>query len=74
MVDECAATDEFEHDAELLPGDKLYVKADDLILFDTWVAKITAPWERIFGFTILGNATVRALQSGAGAQGGGIGF
>ena len=59
---------------QLLPGDKLYVKADDLILFDTWVAKITAPWERIFGFTILGNATVRALQSGAGAQGGGIGF
>ena len=62
---------------QLLPGDRLYVKADDLIIFDTWVAKITAPWERIFGFTILGNGTVRALQRGRGAQGGGgvgVGF
>jgi protein involved in polysaccharide export with SLBB domain len=61
---------------QLLPGDRLYVKADDLIVFDTWVAKITAPWERIFGFTILGNGTVRALQRGRAAQGagGGIGF
>lgn len=58
---------------QLLPGDRLYVKADDLILFDTWVAKITAPWERIFGFTILGNGTVRALQRGRSAQGGGGG-
>lgn len=58
---------------QLLPGDKLYVKADDLIVFDTWVAKITAPWERIFGFTILGNGTVRALQRGADSQGG-VGF
>lgn len=63
---------------QLLPGDRLYVKADDLIVFDTWVAKLTAPWERIFGFAILGNGTVRALQVGRGAQAGGgaggIGF
>ena len=63
-----------ETNYQLLPGDRLYVKADDLILFDTWVAKITAPWERIFGFTILGNGTVRALQRGRSSQGGGGGF
>ena len=62
---------------QVLPGDRLYIKADDLILFDTWVAKLTAPWERIFGFTLLGNGTVRALQQGGNQQGGfggGFGF
>ena len=58
---------------QVLPGDRLYIKADDLILFDTWVAKITAPWERIFGFTLLGNGTVRALQVGRSAQSGFVG-
>lgn len=49
---------------QVLPGDRIYVKADDLITFDTFVAKITAPFERIFGFVLLGNGTVRALQNG----------
>lgn len=59
---------------QLLPGDRLYVKADDLIIFDTFVAKLTAPWERIFGFTLLGNGTIRALQRSRNSQGGGGGF
>jgi polysaccharide export outer membrane protein len=49
---------------QVLPGDRIYVKADKLIRFDTAVAKITAPFERLLGFTILGNATVRTLQVG----------
>ncbi len=47
---------------QLLPGDRLYVKASPLITFDTKLAKVTAPIERLFGFTILGNGTVRSLQ------------
>jgi len=47
---------------QMLPGDRLYVKASPLITFDTKLAKLTAPFERMFGFTILGNSTVRSLQ------------
>jgi protein involved in polysaccharide export with SLBB domain len=47
---------------QLLPGDRVYVKADHLITFDNFIAKLTAPFERMFGFTLLGNSTVRTLQ------------
>ncbi len=49
---------------QILPGDRIYVKADDLITIDTFVAKVTAPLERIMGFVLLGNGTVRAVQYG----------
>lgn len=49
---------------QILPGDRLYVRADHLVTFDTCVAKLVSPFERIFGWTILGNGTVRALQRG----------
>ena len=57
---------------QLLPGDRLYVRADDLITFDTAVAKVTAPLERILGFVLLGNGTVRAIQRGKSSGGGGF--
>lgn len=47
---------------QMLPGDRLYVKASPLITFDTKLGKLTAPFERLFGFTILGNGTVRSIQ------------
>ncbi|MBI1314169.1 hypothetical protein GC176_22980 [bacterium] len=49
---------------QVLPGDRIYVQADNLITFDTGVAKITAPLERILGFVLLGHGTVRAIQFG----------
>ena len=55
---------------QVLPGDRLYVKASPMITFDTKLAKFTAPFERMLGFTILGNGTVRAIQRGPNAQGG----
>ncbi len=61
---------------QVLPGDRIYVQADKLITFDTFVAKFTAPFERIFGFVLLGNGTVRAIQNGhrqQGSSGGGFG-
>ena len=48
---------------QILPGDRLYVKADCLVVFDTYFAKVTAPLERILGFTILGIGTSRAFNN-----------
>jgi polysaccharide export outer membrane protein len=60
---------------QLLPGDRLYVSSDRWILFDNALAKFTAPFERMFGFTLLGNSTIRVLQQGSGAfNQGGFGF
>jgi polysaccharide export outer membrane protein len=61
---------------QVLPGDRVYVKADFLLTFDNWLGKITNPMERLFGVAILGNATVRDLagsRSGAGTGTGGTG-
>lgn len=47
---------------QLLPGDRLYVAEDKLIAFDNGLAKIMAPVERLFGFTLLGTSTVQRLK------------
>ena len=40
-----------------MPGDRLYVSEDKLVAFDTTIAKIFSPLERIFGVTLLGTQT-----------------
>ena len=47
---------------QVLPGDRIYVKASPLVTFDTKFGRFIAPIERIFGITILGNGTTRALR------------
>ena len=59
---------------QVLPGDRIYVKSDKLIRIDTGIAKITAPLERLFGFVLLGNGTVRALQQSRATAVQGNGF
>ena len=60
---------------QILPGDRIYVQADHFVAFDNTIAKITSPFERIFGFVLLGHGTVRALQFGhRGSQFGSGGF
>ena len=39
---------------QLLPGDRVYIFSDPFLRFDTFVAKLLNPWERMFGFTLLG--------------------
>lgn len=56
-----------ETNYQVFPGDRIYVKADKLIALDTAVAKVTAPLERILGFTLLGNGTVQTLRLGEAA-------
>ncbi len=58
---------------QVLPGDRIYVKADKMVAFSTHMAKFTAPFERLFGFALLGNGAVRTFQLGRSAFGqGGI--
>jgi len=48
---------------QLLPGDRLYVQADRLVTFDTMIARITSPLERIAGFVLLGSGTYRSVKN-----------
>jgi polysaccharide export outer membrane protein len=45
---------------QILPGDRLFIAEDRLVAMDTMVTRMTAPFERMFGFTLLG---VQALQT-----------
>lgn len=55
---------------QLMPGDRVFIAEDQLIAWDTQIAKFTAPLERIMGFTLLGVGTGTRL-SGRVLQGGG---
>lgn len=47
---------------QLLPGDRVYVQADDLVAFDNFIGKFTAPLEKILGFTSLGTSTAKQIK------------
>jgi len=50
---------------QILPGDRIYIKADDLIALDNWLVKITTPVERVFGGILLGAGTYnRVINAG----------
>jgi polysaccharide export outer membrane protein len=55
---------------QVLPGDRVFIAEDKLIAFDTQIAKLTAPLERIMGFVLLGTGTATRL-SGKVLEGGG---
>lgn len=41
---------------QLLPGDRLFIAQDPYLYFDRALQKLTAPWERLFGWVSLGTA------------------
>lgn len=47
---------------QIMPGDRIYIQADSLIAADNFLAKITAPLERIFGTSLLGVTTAQRIQ------------
>jgi polysaccharide export outer membrane protein len=50
---------------QVLPGDRIYIKADDMIALDNWLVKITTPIERVMGVILLGaGAYNRVLNAG----------
>ncbi|MBI3865122.1 MAG: polysaccharide biosynthesis/export family protein [Planctomycetia bacterium] len=57
---------------QLLPGDRIYIKADPLVAADGFIAKFTVPMSRLFGITLLGNGTVNSIKSGTNTGGGGF--
>lgn len=61
---------DIETNYQILPGDRVYIAEDKLVALDTNLAKLTAPLERIMGFTLLGTGTVTRL-SGPVLRGGG---
>jgi polysaccharide export outer membrane protein len=44
---------------QLLPGDRVFIAQDHMVAFDSMLGRITAPFERIFGFALLGASTVQ---------------
>ncbi|OWK37647.1 polysaccharide biosynthesis/export family protein [Fimbriiglobus ruber] len=53
---------------QIMPGDRVYVKAQRIIAFDTTLARIISPIERVLGITLLGSSTVNQI----GARGPGF--
>ncbi len=47
---------------QLFPGDRVYVKADHWVALENKVSKALAPLQRLFGFTVLGDVTVRTAN------------
>jgi polysaccharide biosynthesis/export protein len=46
---------------QLLPGDRLFISEDPIARLDSVVARFTAPFERLLGFTSLGTATFNRI-------------
>jgi polysaccharide export outer membrane protein len=47
---------------QIMPGDRVYVKAQRLVTIDNTLARIIAPIEKVFGVTLLGTTTVNQIQ------------
>jgi polysaccharide export outer membrane protein len=48
---------------QIMPGDRVYVKAQRLVTLDTTLARVFQPIERIFGVTLLGTSTVNSFRN-----------
>jgi polysaccharide export outer membrane protein len=48
---------------QIMPGDRVYVKADKWRTFDATVGKVLAPFERMLGATLLGSETVNSIRN-----------
>lgn len=47
---------------QLLPGDRVFIAEDKMIAFESFVNKMVAPFERAFGFTLLGTQTIQTIN------------
>jgi hypothetical protein len=45
-----------------MPGDRVFIAADHMVAFDAYVAKMTRPFERMFGFLSLGTASLNRIR------------
>jgi len=47
---------------QLLPGDRVFIAQDPWIAFDSIIDKVCGPFERIFGFSLLGVQSVQTIN------------
>ena len=47
---------------QVMPGDRVFIAQDSMVAFDTLLGKVTAPFERILGFSLLGATTVQTFN------------
>jgi polysaccharide export outer membrane protein len=57
---------------QIMPGDRIYVKAQKLVHIDTALARIISPFERLFGIVLLGSSTVNSIKGNTGNSGSGF--
>lgn len=48
---------------QVLPGDRVFISEDHMIALDSTVQKLKSPFERIFGFSLLGFQTVQSANA-----------
>ena len=51
-----------ETNYQVLPGDRIFIAENKLIAFDAVLNQLIAPWERIFGVTLLGTQTIQTIN------------
>jgi len=66
-----------ETNYQLMPGDRIFVKAYPMTALDNRIARVVQPVERLFGFTLLGTATYKGVKfantfGGSSTSGGGF--
>lgn len=54
---------------QIMPGDRIYVKAQRIVTLDTTLARVLSPIERLFGVTLLGANTVNQIKGNVGGFG-----
>jgi polysaccharide export outer membrane protein len=47
---------------QILPGDRIFLAENKMIAFDATLNKLIAPFERVFGFTLLGTQTIQTIN------------
>jgi polysaccharide biosynthesis/export protein len=48
---------------QIMPGDRVFVAADNMIATNTWLTKMTAPLERLLGIISLGTSSARGWET-----------
>ncbi len=59
---------------QLMPGDRVFIAENQMIAFDTGLAQLLAPFERVMGFSTLGVNTVTRFSGKVLTGGGMAGF
>ena len=47
---------------QILPGDRVFIAEDRMVALDSFIQKMTQPFERMLGFTLLGAQSIQTVQ------------